>query len=353
MIALACEEGLKLHQMDITTAFLYGDLEETIYMKQPKGFVTEGQEHLVCRLKKSLYGLKQSPRCWNRALDSQLKTMGFKQSASDPCVYTSTTDGLFIWAVYVEDILLAVKSQQKIDQVKADLGKKFHVKDMGELNYFLGVSVKQNPETGKIWIGQQAYTEAVIKKFGMEHSKPICTPVTPGTKLQKATEQSEMVDVVLYQSAVGHLLYLSGWTRPDIAFAVGSAARFCSNLTTEHWVAVKRILRYLKGTISYGLEYSMNEEDDENILSGYSDADWAGDANDQKSTSGYLFLMSGAAISWKSKKQTCIALSTAEAKYVALSGATQEAAWMRQLLEDLYHRHDQQSYMRTISQLLP
>ena len=197
VIALACKEGLKLHQMDITTAFLNGDLEETIYMKQPEGFVAEGQEHLVCRLKNSLYGLKQSPRCWNKALDTQLKTMGFKQSTSDPCIYTSTTDGLFILAVYVDDILLAAKSQQKINQVKADIGRQFHVKDMGELHYFLGVNVKQNPETGKIWIGQQAHTEAVIKKLGMEHSKPACTPVTPGTKLLKATEQSEMVDAIL------------------------------------------------------------------------------------------------------------------------------------------------------------
>ena len=273
--------------MDITTAFLNGDLEETIYMKQPEGFIAEGQEHLVCRLKKSLYGLKQSPRCWNRALDTQLKTMGSKQSASDPCIYTSTTDDPFILAVYVDDILLAAKSKQKIDQIKADLGKRFHIKDMGELHYFLGVCVKQNPEMGKVWIGQQAYTEAVIKKLGMEHSKPACTPVTPGTKLLKATEQSEMVDAILYQSAVGHLLYLSGWTRPDIAFAVGNVARFCSNPTKEYWTAVKRILRYLKGTTSYGLEYSRNEENDERILSGYSDADWAGDINDRKSTSGY------------------------------------------------------------------
>ena len=350
VVALACKEGLKLHQMDITTAFLNGDLEETIYMNQPEGFVAEGQEHLVCRLKKSLYGLKQSPRCWNRALDTQLKSMGFKQSTSDPCIYTSTTDGLFILAVYVDDILLAAKSQQKIDQVKADLGKRFHVKDMGLLHYFLGVSVKQNPETGKIWIGQQAYTEAVLKKFRMEHSKPACTPVTPGTKLLKATEQSEMVDATLYQSAVGNLLYLSGWTRPDIAFAVGNVARFCSNPTTEHWVAVKRILRYLKGTTSYGLEYLRNEDDDEIILSGYSDADWAGDINDRKSTSGYLFMMSGAATSWKSRKQTCVALSTAEAEYVALAGATQEATWMRQLLEDLYHEQKEPTVIREDNQ---
>ena len=157
VIALACKEGLKLHQMDITTAFLNGDLKEEVYIRQPEGFVADGQENLVCRLNKSLYGLKQAPRCWNQVLDSQLKTMGFKQSTSDPCIYTSNTaDGLFILAVYVDDILLAGKSQQKIDEVKAELGRRFQLKVMGELHYFLGVSMKQNSETRKTWIGQPA-----------------------------------------------------------------------------------------------------------------------------------------------------------------------------------------------------
>ena len=145
VIALSSKNGLKLHQMDITTAFLNGNLKEEVYMKQSEGFLAIGQEHLVCRLRKSIYGLKQSPRCWNQALDAQLKLMGFKQSTSDPCIYTSTTEsgGLLILAVYVDDILLAGKSQQKIAQVKADLRKLFQLKDMGELHYFLGVSVQQ------------------------------------------------------------------------------------------------------------------------------------------------------------------------------------------------------------------
>ena len=292
VIALASKNGLRMHQMDITTAFLNGNLEEEVYMKQPEGFLAEGQEHLVCRLRKSINGLKQSPRCWNQALDSQLKLMGFTQSVSDPCIYTSTTesDGLFILAVYVDDLLLAGTSQQKIAQVKADLGKRFQLKDMGELHYFLGVSVQQRAEG--IWIGQPAYTQAVVKRFGMEHYKPANTPVTPGTKLLKATEQSEIVDATLYQSVVGSLLHLSGWTRPDIAFAVSNVARICSSPTKEHWTVVKHILRYLKGTSNYGLSYSRN--DDTDTLIGYSDADWAGDVNDRKSTSGYLFMVSGA-----------------------------------------------------------
>ena len=202
---------------------------------------------------------------------------------------------------------------------------------MGELHYFLGVSVQQCAEG--IWIGQPAYTQVVVKKFGMEHCKPANTPVIPGTKLLKATEQSESVDVTLYQSMVGSLLHLSGWTRPDIAFAVSNIARFCSSPTKEHWTAVKRILRYLKGTSNYCLSYLRNDNND--TLVGYSDADWAGDVNDDKSTSSYLFMMSGAAGSWKSRKQTIVALSTVVAEYILLAGAIQEATWMRQLLDDL------------------
>ena len=260
VIALASKNGLKLHQMDITTAFLNGNLKEEVNMKQPEGFLVNGQEHLVCRLRKSIYGLKQSPRCWNQALDAQIKLMGFKQSTSDPCIYTSTTEsgGLLVLAVYVDDILLAGKSQQKIAQVKADLRKLFQLKDMGELHYFLGVSVQQCSE--EIWIGQPTYTQAVIKKFGMEHCKPANTPMAPGTKLLKATEQSEIIDPTLYQSTVGSLLYLFGWTRPNITFAMSQVTKFCSSPTKEHWSAVKCILRYLKGTPNYGLSYSRNDD---------------------------------------------------------------------------------------------
>ena len=166
---------------------------------------------MVCHLKKSLYGLKQSPKCWNNALDSQLESMGFVQSVDDPCIYTSTSD----------------KLEKPADQLKSDLGHRFQLKNMCKLKcYFLGVSVKQNSETVTTWIIQPANTEAVLQKFGMEHSKPANTPVAEGTKLVKATEESESIDASQYQSAVGSLLYLSGWTKPDIAFAVSNVARF-------------------------------------------------------------------------------------------------------------------------------
>ena len=152
VIALVSKNGLKLHQMDVATAFLNGELKEEVYTEQPKGIVIKGQEHLVCRLKKNLYGLKQSPRCWNQALHAQLTEMGFKQTPSDPCIYTSQSDGLFVLAVYVDDILMAGKSAKKMTQVKGALARRFQVKDLGELHYFLGVSVKQSSESGHTWI---------------------------------------------------------------------------------------------------------------------------------------------------------------------------------------------------------
>lgn len=202
---------------------------------------------------------------------------------------------------------------------------------MGKLQYFLGVKVAY-PEPGKIWMGQPNYTAEILNKFQMENSKPTKTPCDTGTKLTKASSNSELFDKDVYQSAIGSLLYLSTRTRPDIAYAVSNVARFSSQPTKEHWTAVKHILRYLNGTRNYGLLYSSEET---NNLTGYSDADWAGDLNDRKSTSGYLFKMSGAAISWKSKKQTCVALSTAEAEYMALASAAQEAVWLQRLTSDI------------------
>ena len=332
VIALAVQNGLKIHQVDVTTAFLNGELLEEVYMKQPKGFIVKGQEHLVCRLKRSIYGLKQSPRCWNYALDTKLKKMGFIPTASDPCIYMSSEGEMFVIGVYVDDIVLAGKSDKRIEEVKKTLAKQFDIKDMGKLHYFLGMKVIQNEETGEVWIGQPAYTESLLQKFGMEKAKPVSTPVDTSVKLVKATEDEDCVDHSLYQSAVGSLLYLSVGTRPDITYAVSNVAKFCAKPSKQHWTAVKRIMRYLQGTINFGLLF--NRCGSKKFV-GFSDADWAGDLDDRKSTSGYLFQIGGGAVTWRSKKQTCVALSTAEAEYMALASAVQEAIWMRQLTDEL------------------
>ena len=333
VIAMAAQHDLMLHQMDVTSAFLNGDLQEEIYLSQPKGFEVEDRS-LVCKLNKSLYGLKQAPRCWNTALDSQLKKMGFIQSMSDPCLYTTSEGELFIIAVYVDDIILAGKEASKMNEVKQALSTKFEIKDMGELHYFLGVSVHRNREKNSVWIGQPAYTASIIEKYGMKDAKPIATPVNTSIKLIKAKEGDELADMALYQSAVGSLQYLATMTRPDISFAVSNVGKFSSQPTKEHWTAVKRIIRYLKGTQDYGLLY-MRDSTVSDVFVGYSDSDFGGDSDDRRSTSGYIFQIGGAGISWRSKKQTCVALSTAEAEYIALSHATQEAVWLRQLASDL------------------
>ena len=224
--------------------------------------------------------------------------------------------------------------RKKMEEIKIALAQKFDIKDLGELKYFLGVNVRVNYKNGTAWIGQPTYTENVLKKFGMDDAKAISTPVDVGTKLVKATEDDdhELADPILYQSAVGSLLYLSTKTRPDITYAVNCVARFCSKPTRQHWTAVKRIFRYLRGTISYGLLYK--KASSKNLV-GFSDADWGGDIEDFKSTSGYCFEIGGTIVSWRSKKQSCVALSTAEAEYMALSNAAQEAVWLKELHKDL------------------
>ena len=337
IIAIAAKNGLKLHQMDIKTAFLNGELNEEIFISQPEGFVAKGFEDYVCKLKRSIYGLKQSARCWNAELDKKLKNMGFNQCKSDPCIYIKETkEGYCVIAVYVDDLIVGGENEKNITLTKKEISNKFEVTDMGPLHYFLGVKVVQNPKTSEIWIGQPNFTNELLHKFQMAESKPVDTPIDPGVKLSKKLESEEEYDKVKYQSAVGSLLYLSTRTRPDIAFAVGNAARYCSQPSQTHWSAVKRILRYLNGTTALGLLYQPN---DSRELCGYSDADWAGDSSDRKSTSGYVFMMSGSAVSWRSKKQSCVALSTAEAEYMALSSATQEAMWMRQLFASLVNEY--------------
>ena len=320
LIALSVQNELKLHQVDVNTAFLNGTLEEEVFMRQLKGFEVKGKEQLVCKLKKSIYGLKQ------------LKEMEFIQSQNDPCIYYKNTGGeMFYVGVYVDGIVLAGKTERDLEEVKRALSSKFDIKDLGELSYFLGVKVDQR-EQDSIWIGQPAYTRNLLTMFGMQDCKPVSTPVSSSSKLIKATDKDEGVDQKEYQSAIGSLMYLSVSTRLDIPYAVSSLARFTSKPTNEHWTALKRLLRYLKGTLNLGILYT---KDEKRSCIGYTDADWAGDINDRKSTSGYVFLLCGGAISWKSQKQRYVALSTAESEYVAMASAAQESVWLRQLITEL------------------
>ena len=251
-MALSVKHGLSLHQVDVTTAFLNGTLDDEVYMQQPKGFECQGKEEFVCKLNKSIYELKQSPRCWNSTLDAYLKEMQFAQTASDPCIYYQKTgqDMMFI-GIYVDDIILAARNEKQLKQVKEKLSTKFDIKDLGELKYFLGMKVEQSKENGSIWIGQPAYTENLLKRLGMQDSKPSHTPVEVSSELQPATNQAEPVNQTKYQSAIGGLMYLVVSTRPDIAFAVSNLARFSSNPQKEHWTAPEANLKVSKSYNQY------------------------------------------------------------------------------------------------------
>ena len=210
VIALAVQNGLKLHQMDVATDLLNGELKEEVYMKQPDGFVTNGQDHLVCRLKRSIYSWKQSSRCWNVVLDKRLKKMALCRQ---------TANHAFI-CLHVGDIVLATKTDKRLAEAKRSLSEGFEDKDMGEQHHYLGGKVIQNPQPGELWIGQEAYARRVLQKFGMENAKPIDRPVNGSSKLVKTTKDCEGVNQAQFQSAVRSLLYLSIMIRPDITYAV-------------------------------------------------------------------------------------------------------------------------------------
>ena len=332
LLAFAVQRDFLIHQMDVETAFLNGKLDEEIYMQQPEGYVKPGEEHLVCKLEKSLYGLKQSSRCWNKAFKESIEKLGFTQASADPCVFIRKKDTLTIIAIHVDDLMILAKNILEMQRLKNSLKVQFKMKDMGELHYYVGVCIVQDKEMKQVYLHQGQYIEKMLKKFGQTEAKPVSTPADLNVKLQKEDGVSRPVDKITYQSIVGSLLYAAITTRPDIAQAVGVVSKFCANPTQSHLTAAKRILRYLKGTVYLGLSYKKCA--DGNLI-GYSDADWAGDVDDRHSTSGNVFLLAKGAVSWLSKKQATVALSTAEAEYVALSAATQEAIWLRRLLTDV------------------
>lgn len=332
LLSFAIQNNLHVHQMDVVTAFLNGHLEEEIYMEQPEGYIKPGEEHLVCKLKKSIYGLKQSPRCWSKTFTGFMMEVGFKQSTSDPCVFVRSREELEILAVYVDDLILITESTESMNELKMALEDRYKMKDMGELSYILGVSVIQDKEKNCVFLHQKHYIEAMLQKYGMDNANPVATPADVNVKLKKSDGVSKPVHQHTYQSMVGSLLYAAMATRPDIAQAVSAVSKFNANPDAAHLTAVKRILRYLKGTANLALKY---ERSDSGALIGFSDADWAGDQDDRRSTTGNIFLLCGGAVSWLSKKQAIVALSTAEAEYIALSQAAQEAIWLRRLLSDL------------------
>jgi hypothetical protein len=327
LFAIAAALDFDIEQMDVKTAFLYGDVEEEIYIQQPEGF-NDGTTR-VCRLNKALYGLKQSPRIWYQTLSTFLIQSGYTPLNSDQSVFVRGNNYI---AVYVDDLLLLGPDKAEIQRVKDLLTIRFTMTDLGPVAFYLGIEVRRDRQNRRLRLSQRSYLEQGIKAHGLWDCAPQLTPMAT-TRLVSAEGGYVASDEfkARYQSAVGTLMYAMLGTRPDIAFAVSVVSRFSSNPDKHHWKAVKRIFSYLRGSIDLNLVY----EGDLSELVGHADANWGGDIDTRRSTTGFVFDLGSGAISWSSKRQPTVSLSTCEAEYQAQTAAAKEAVWLRSLLNEL------------------
>ncbi|KAB2608298.1 hypothetical protein D8674_011466 [Pyrus ussuriensis x Pyrus communis] len=328
LIALAAQKEWKLFQLDVKSAFLNGVLKEEVYVDQPQGFVIQGKKDKVYKLSKALYGLKQAPRAWYEEIDSYFTKAGFKRSPNEATLYTKVEkSGILIVSVYVDDIVYTGSSDTMLDRFKNDMMQHYEMTDLGLLHHFLGMGIVQTKKS--IFIHQKKYAMKMLEKFGLQGCKSVGTPLAANERLCKK-DGSEAADESEYRKLVGSLLYLTA-TRPDIMFGTSLLARFMHGPTKKHMGTARRILRYIQGTMDFGIEYVKGKS---TVLIGYCDSDWAGSIDDMKSTSGYAFSLGSGVFSWASVKQNTVALSTAEAEYVSAAGATSQAKWLRFVLED-------------------
>ena len=310
--------------MDVKTAFLNGVLKEETYMNPPEGL---NQNNQVCKLKKAIYGLKQSPRCWNQKFDEVIKLVGFKRSSNDFCLYHNQEEEVYL-LIYVDDVLICGKNLRKIEDVKKKLMKKFCMKDLGEINCFLGIKIERSIEKQEMFLNQKEYLLKVLKRFEMSECNPISTPMEPNLKLTENTGESTTKP---FREMAGCMMYAALCTRPDILYPVRYLCEFQSNPSEEHWKCLKRILRYIKGTLDKKLVFKDSKE----IMYVFSDSDYANNLNDRKSVSGYSIEVFGCLVSWSSKKQNCVTLSSTEAEYVALCHSVTEALWISYVFKDI------------------
>ncbi|KAH9671715.1 Integrase catalytic domain-containing protein [Citrus sinensis] len=317
--------------------FLNGHLEENIYMQQPDGFIQKGQEHMVCKLQRSIYGLKQASRSWNIRFDQAIKSFGFIQNIDEPCVYKKIQEKFVTFLIlYVDDILLIGNDIGVLTTIKSWLAKQFDMKDLGEASYILGIKLLRDRKNKTLALSQAVYIDKILARFSMENSKTGLLPFRHGITFSKdqspkTSEEIERMRRVPYATAVGSLMYAMLCTRPDICFAVWMVSRYQFNPGPQYWTAVKHIIKYLKRTKNYMLVYS----GDELIPVGYTDSDFKSDRDSRKSTSGYVFALGSGAISWMSVKQSCITDSITKAEYVATSEAAKEAIWLCKFLRNL------------------
>ncbi|KAM1401398.1 hypothetical protein ACFX1X_028606 [Malus domestica] len=327
LLSVAINCGWTLYQMDVKNAFLQGELQEEVYMQPPPGF--DGiKGNMVCKLHKAIYGLKQSPRAWYAKLSSVLEKAGFLRSNADSSLFVKTgTSGKLVVLIYVDDLIITGDNVAEIEALKVSLCQTVAIKDLGKLKYFLGIEMATSSKG--LFLHQRKYVLDLLQEAKMLDCKPAITPVD--SKLRLNTDGEAMHNVSYYQQLVGKLIYLT-ITRPDITYAVSLVSQFMHSPTVDHLNMVKRVLRYLRGSIGQGIIMRNNNS---TAISGYTDADWAGNALDRKSTTGYCTFVGGNLVTWKSKKQHVIARSSAEDEYRAMAATACELIWLKGLLSDL------------------
>ena len=347
LCSIAAINDLELHQLDVTAAFLIPDLKEELYLQFPAGieaFDARIAKGTVWRLKKTLYGLKQSSHEWNIEADSFLKSIGFKPCLSDTCIYVRNEEkgDLSYIALYVDDLLVASKNIDIIKSIKEKVTTKWACRDLGEAKKFLGLVLTRDRATRTMHLSQELLVKECLAEMVLEHGENMtnCVPTTIPYDLTDKLVKCKAGSVLLertqaetYHSLVGKLLYIAGSTRPDLSVSVSMLASYVSNPTDQHWNALKKVLRYCKGTMTDGLVLGGNHKTA--ILVGYSDSDWSACLDTRRSRSGYTFFLGSGCISHQSKKQTTVALSTCEAEYLGLSAAVVELQWLKRLLAEL------------------
>ena len=334
LLSIAASHNMEIKQIDFDTVFLNAPLEETIYMKQPNGFHV-GNPNTVCKLHKAIYGLKQASRQWNKLLDAFMNKLGYKSLQTDSCIYIkrSKSNQLMILCLYVDDTVAAYQKENEAEWLhdKRIISDSFAIKDLGDCEWILNMKVTRDRNNRTITLSQEAYIKRLLNQFGMNDSLPVVNPSKYGDfTLPLDGSKPILLDKAkhdLYRSITGALMYAANTTRVDITNVVGQLSRSVAAPCEHHLEAVKHILRYLKGTISLGLSFGSNNitnSPQSFSLVAYSDANWGGDLDGRKSTTGTIIKFNGDVISWLSKKQQTVAISSAEAEYMALSATTCE-----------------------------
>lgn len=343
LLDVAAKRNYEVHQMDVHNAFLHGDLEEEVYMRPPPGFTTPGDKR-VCRLRKSIYGLKQSPRCWFAKLADSLLKYGFKQSRSDYSLFMFHHGGISVQIlVYVDDLMITGNSPSAIQEFKDYLSTCFHMKDLGQAKYFLGLEIARS--SAGIYLCQRKYAIDIVTEAGLLGCKPAGSPIDQNHQLALA-KSPPLANPEKYRRLVGRLIYLSS-TRPDLSYAIHILSQFMQKPKEDHWLAALKCVRYLKGTLGQGV---LLKADSPLHLTGWCDSDWASCPLTRKSLTGWIVQFGDSPISWKTKKQKTVSCSSAEAEYRAMAAITRELRWLKALLLDLGINHKDPMSLRCDSQ---